>query len=166
MIVLIVVYVLLQMTVLHMSPPWYNSIIAFPVGVLCAAKKDVIQKYNNSKVGILLIAVFSLSHFAYFTIQRLGIVADGNVIPLYQIVASLSLALYSIRLVSRISVRNSVLDSIGIYSLSVLLAQQVLVVYASRISNVYAYVLIVIVGTFALTWIYSRIHKQVFSPTL
>ena len=163
MLIMTSIYILLQIMVIHMSTIWYNSIIAFPVGVLCAAKKDCIHKYNNSRVGILLIAVFILSYLAIFAMRSLTQVTFASVELLFQILAALTFALYSVRLVSRINIQSEVLNSIGNYSLSVLIAHQVLVVYACRVSSVYAYVLIILVGTFVLTWIYSRVYRLVFS---
>ena len=163
MLILTGIYVLLQLTAIHMTPIWYNSVFAFPVGVLCAAQIDGIQKYNNTGIGLVLILVFILSHVAYFLVQRTASTCAVNVAPLFQVMASLAFALDSIRLVSRINIRNRVLESIGNYSLSVLIAHQVLVVYVSSISNVFIYVLVVLMGTFSLTWVYSRIHRMVFS---
>lgn len=162
MLVLTSIYVILQITLIHMPTQWYNSIMAFPIGVLCAAKKDCIQQYNNSRVGAILIAVFIMSYMAYFVMKGIALNVCERVTPLFQIMASLAFALYTIRLVCMINIRSVVLDSIGNYSLCVLIAHQVLVVYASHISSVYSYVLIVIVGTFILTWIYSKIHIVIF----
>lgn len=80
-----------------------------------------------------------------------------------QNVASVLLALYSIRFVSLVNIKSDNLKYIGVNSFSIFLAHQVLVTAYDKITDVYTYSFFVIAGTFALTWLYNTISYSIIN---
>ena len=136
------------------------------MGVICAAWKDKIDKFNTSKMGVLFLVLFIVCFFLSFicgSSHYWPTENDRAYRAVFQNLASSCLALYAIRLVSIISIRNDKLKYIGVNSLSIFLAHQVLVTSSDKIIDVYTYSFYVIAGTFALTWLYNNTLKRIVS---
>lgn len=125
LVVTVLIYIMLQMTVFKEHPIWYNSVLAFPVGVSCAAWRDKIQNFNNSKTGGSILLFFLLSYtLTQFCGRSIFLMTpnDDYLRPLLQVISSTLLALLSIRMVSMVNIQNGWLKYVGINSLSLFLA--------------------------------------------
>lgn len=170
MILLIVVigYIALQIHLNSVSTTWYNSILAFPVGVICAAWRDKLDRFNIPKIGFLFFLMFFVCFFSSLICGTSHYWPTENDVAyraILQNFASSFLALYTIRLVSVINIRSGKLKYIGVNSLSIFLAHQVLVTSCDKIIDVYTYSFYVIAGTFALTWLYNCSFKKLTLKT-
>ena len=118
---------------------WYNSILGFPIGSLCAAYKNEVQSINSREWAICLLICFLLiygmsilcgtSHYwptsyAYF------------LVPVFKNLAGISLALIAIIAVIRIRITSIVLNYIGVNSYCFFIGHQVFVTFADIIPNI------------------------------
>lgn len=155
-----VLYVSLQICIDKLSTTWYNSILAFPIGVVCAAWREKIPRFNSRKMSLLILALFFISFFVMLICGtgRLEHLVNERILRvILQNISSALLALYSIRFASVVNIKSDTLKYIGVNSFSIFLAHQVLVMAYDKITDVYTYSFFVIAGTFALTWLYNNI---------
>lgn len=155
------IYIALQLCVLKFSQPWYNTIISFPIGVLCAYHKENLMQIKKNKAGWLLVVVFITSFILtqlcgtshYWPTQN-----DYIYSPILMNITCLSFALLIVILTSVINIKCGLFNYIGVNSYTFFIGHLVLVTFAGKIHNVYAYIIFVLAGTFVLAWLYSVIQ--------
>lgn len=148
-----------------MGDQWLNSVLCFPLGIYCYYKKTKIESKNTALYGFLLISLFLISFISRYAF---GLVLDktgGALLPiielLFQIVSAVSLALYSIRIVSIVNVKNSIFQFIGTNSLCIYLYHLFFLSMFSFIENIWAYMITVFLSTIGLTMIYIFIDRSI-----
>lgn len=162
----VLIYILLQIFLINFSQVWYNTILAFPIGVLCAAYKESIQEFFSSKVVALLSMAFVCT---FILLQLCGTShywpTDKAFIlkPLLMNLTCLLFSLLVVALVSRVSIRLLPLKYVGINSYCFFIGHLVLVTFADIISNVFVYVAFVLIGSWVLTEVYCGLEKRLVS---
>lgn len=159
------VYVVLQIFSIHFSQVWYNTILAFPIGVICAAYKDSIQCLSSSKGVALLAMLFVVS---FILLQLCGTShywpTDKAIYkPLLMNCTCLFFSMLVVTLISRINVWSTFLKYVGANSYCFFIGHLVLVTFAGMINNVFVYVAFVLLGSWLLTEIYNRLETRLIN---
>ena len=160
------VYIVVQIFSIHFSQVWYNTILAFPIGVTCAAYKDSIQRISSSK-GVALLAMLFVVLF--ILLQLCGTShywpTDKTFIfkPLLMNFACIIFSMLVVALVSRINIRSAFLKCVGTNSYCFFIGHLVLVTFAGMINNVFAYVVFVLIGSWLLTVIYNGLEFRLIN---
>lgn len=159
---LVTVYIVIQIFIIKSSQPWYNTLISFPVGVLCACYKEKLQQIKKKNVGWILFIIFL---FSFFLTQMCGTshywpTRNAYIYsPILMNLTSLSFALMAVIFTSVINIKCGLFSYIGVHSYTFFMGHLVLVTFAGRIQNVYAYIIFVLGGTFGLAYMYSVIQQ-------
>lgn len=141
---------------------WLNSIICFPIGMICFHQK---QKRNKLtiKTDILLILIFVVSFTSIYLVGAIlkePVNLQHRIQLLCQILCSTAFSILLIRFVSLVNVKFAVLSYIGTNSLSVYLYHLYLLALLSFVPNVGAYIVLVVLGTILLTITYNQLSNR------
>lgn len=124
-----------------------NSILCFPLGLFCFLKRANIQKYNSSKYANITLVIFCVTFILSFI-----------TLPLVnQIISALMLSIYSIFFVSRVTLKNKILDFIGVNSICFYLYHCSFLRF--HLSNIFYYLLLVVGASILLTLVYTKLYS-------
>lgn len=155
-------YIGIQILILKFPPVWYNSLLAFPLGVTCAIRnnKKISATWKNVFFLVSLFLIFF--SFSLFS-EKVNVtyLNSGSCRAIIENITCVSFSLLTILVVSLVNVRNRILRFIGENSFSFFLAHLVLITFANMIPNASIYIIFVLVNTFVMTFIYIFIKKRV-----
>lgn len=143
----ILVYIILANTHLGLAPFYTNSIICFPIGIICSTFPLSSQKKGATTIVLLLLfslfGVLEKNGFAY---------ADYFIAILFSFI--------SIYLASMINVTCKVFDYIGRHSIMFYVLQIALIDPLMKIESPWLYCIGVFVIIYALTYVYYKVKAR------
>jgi fucose 4-O-acetylase-like acetyltransferase len=143
---------------------WLNSIVCFPIGVVCYYNKDKLSKYNSFRVGFVLLSLFCLSFLCGLLVSSEYKYSSclATIQLLFQLISVVSLSLYAIRFVSFVNVKNKIFAYTGKNSLCIYLYHLYCLALLSISDSIWLYILSVIISTLLLTYLYNKLDKVLF----
>lgn len=156
-------YIGIQISILKYPTVRYNSLLAFPVGVMCAAWNNKLKILRRRGTIVFFLAcIFIVCFFLSVLIGTpMWHFNKEYAEPLLMNITGVSFSLLLVVIVSIVNMSNKTLRYIGVHSFSLFMAHLVLVTFADRISNVIVYIIVVFVGSFALTFAYTGLKKLI-----
>lgn len=137
---------------------WLNSIICFPIGMICFHQKQKLNKLTI-KIDILLILIFIVS---FTSIYLVGALLKEPVNPqhlqlLCQIICATVFSILCVRLVSIANVKTEILRYLGSNSLSIYLYHVYFLSLYLFLSSIFIYIVAVFFSSFMLLVIFDKI---------
>jgi len=147
--VTIVAWVIVSITA-QLDSYWYNSVLCFPLGMLCAHSR-VVKNRIDSFPFVILLFIFVSSYFLFIAVQ------SYNRLPLVQtiiysiaiIVSSLSFSLMAVKVITIINFQSKILNYVGVNSIVFYLSHIWLASVGCLFINPFVYCLFVSLGTVA-----------------
>lgn len=143
---------------------WYDTILAFPMGMLWSVYKETFERYLSAKRGFLTaLTAVTIAFVLFYLLGR-------HYKEIFSFVASPLFGVLVIVLTTRVKIGNSVLNWLGINAFSIYILQRLAMILASEagINNrPLLFMAIVIPATLLIAAVFtaftSRIDKQLFS---
>lgn len=130
---------------------WYNSILCFPLGMICASRCDKIQKImgeiNTRNVLIFFIVLFLIFYMLMYVFRNV----------LFASLSSLFFSMIAIILIAYFSPQSKFLQFVGVNSLIFYISNILLCQSYIFVPVVVLYVSLVIGGGVFISWLYSSI---------
>lgn len=143
---------------------WYDTILAFPIGMLWSVYKETFERYLSTKRGFLTaLTAVTIAFVLFYLLGR-------HYKAIFSFVASPLFGVLVIVLTTRVKIGNSVLNWLGINAFSIYILQRLAMILASEagINNrPLLFMAIVIPATLLIAAVFtaftSRIDKKLFS---
>lgn len=138
---------------MDMGSNWYNSVLCFPLGMLCAHCREALTRLLTRRTLIVLSALlllayagqtYGLSHYCLAAVKPW-------LTPCAMIACGLLFALLAVVVASHITLRHPLLTFIGTNSLAFYLAQSCLL-QCYGVPSLALYLAVVLIGTPLLAW--------------
>ena len=155
---LVIFYILTSIYFFKNGWFWYNSLAAFPVGMICF-QKNIHKKTFQFKHFNMVFTAFITTFLLYFFANR--VVSNNTGVPqILMCISGTMFAILSVFAISFVSADYRLVRQIGNSTLFIYLIHVSLLAYLCKIENPVIFISLVILFTFILTTVFNKIEHK------